>query len=122
MEEDEPLDHDKIWRSGFCNRLQVSNELGNMIHGWHVISRSLLCAMVNPCFSQPFVSAKPCAYLRTEFLKSQEKAKQNFAGVRSAKTRGEGCSCIEGRLKSLTLPFAAALVLHCDRQPMCSRM
>ena len=34
--------------------------------------------------------------LRTEFLKSQEKAKQNFMGVKSAKTRGEGCSCIEG--------------------------
>lgn len=33
---------------------------------------------------------------RTEFLKSQEKAKQNFKGVTSAKTRGEGCSCIEG--------------------------
>lgn len=32
----------------------------------------------------------------TEFLKSQEKAKQNFMGVKSAKTRGEGCSCIEG--------------------------
>eukprot|EP00434_Breviolum_minutum_P033847 symbB.v1.2.029948.t1/scaffold3326.1/size58984/1 len=31
-----------------------------------------------------------------EFLKSQEKAKQNFAGVRSAATRGEGCSCLEG--------------------------
>lgn len=32
----------------------------------------------------------------TEFLKSQEKAKQNFAGVKSVATRGEGCSCIEG--------------------------
>merc|ERR1711957_343562 len=32
----------------------------------------------------------------TEFLKSQEKAKANFAGVTSAATRGEGCSCIEG--------------------------
>eukprot|EP00747_Dinoflagellata_sp_TGD_P167707 gnl/TRDRNA2_/TRDRNA2_192631_c0_seq1.p1 gnl/TRDRNA2_/TRDRNA2_192631_c0~~gnl/TRDRNA2_/TRDRNA2_192631_c0_seq1.p1 ORF type:complete len:319 (+),score=103.21 gnl/TRDRNA2_/TRDRNA2_192631_c0_seq1:25-957(+) len=31
-----------------------------------------------------------------EFLKSQAKAKQNFAGVKSAGTRGEGCSCIEG--------------------------
>eukprot|EP00439_Symbiodinium_sp_Y106_P042287 s2432_g5.t1 len=30
----------------------------------------------------------------TESLK--EKAKQNFAGVKSAATRGEGCSCLEG--------------------------
>jgi len=36
------------------------------------------------------------ADLRTEFLKSQERAKQNFMGVKSAKTRGEGCRCIEG--------------------------
>lgn len=32
----------------------------------------------------------------TEFLKSQEKSKAAFAGVESEKTRGEGCSCIEG--------------------------
>mmetsp|Transcript_147655 Transcript_147655/g.375104 ORF Transcript_147655/g.375104 Transcript_147655/m.375104 type:complete len:283 (+) Transcript_147655:2-850(+) len=31
-----------------------------------------------------------------EFLKSQAKAKQNFAGVKSEATRGEGCSCLEG--------------------------
>lgn len=31
-----------------------------------------------------------------EFLKSQERAKRAFAGVRSEATRGEGCSCIEG--------------------------
>lgn len=31
-----------------------------------------------------------------EFLKSQERAKQAFAGVRSEATRGEGCSCLEG--------------------------
>lgn len=31
-----------------------------------------------------------------EFLKSQEKAKANFRGVKSAATRGETCSCIEG--------------------------
>merc|ERR1712194_738251 len=32
----------------------------------------------------------------TEFLKSQAIAKANFAGVKSAATRGEGCSCLEG--------------------------
>eukprot|EP00913_Durusdinium_trenchii_P016123 g15154.t1 len=50
----------------------------------------------------------------TEFLKSQEKAKQNFAGVRSAATRGEGCSCIEGN------PCAQ----ECDAQgnTICSRL
>jgi len=32
----------------------------------------------------------------TEFLKSQEKAKQAWKGVKGAATRGETCSCIEG--------------------------
>lgn len=48
--------------------------------GWH-----------SDCLTRSFL------HPRTEFLKSQEKAKKNFAGVRSAALRGEGCSCLEGR-------------------------